>query len=160
MFGWLKRIFSKEDLGFYKPKERLIYKYFDGSKNMTADPMLLYRRLMEKSPDLSIDIQVSNSVSKDRNKARDSMLEKIRWIFSLRKFEEEGLTEAECELLLEHFVNWCDDLKKKYNPSLISHTETLPPTKVSSVDNQHIQNTLDSGSTEVETNTEEPIQWH
>lgn len=112
MFGWFFKLFQKEDVDYYKPKERLLYKYFDGQKKVLADPMVLYRRMVEKGTELSLDMQVADSMSKDRFKARIAVIKKINDIFSIKGQNEGGLTEAESEGLLTHFINWCDDLKK------------------------------------------------
>lgn len=140
MFDWFFKLFQRRDVDYYKPKERLLYKYFDGMKTITADPMVLYRRLMEKGTDLSLDMQVASSMSKDRFKARVSMIEKIRFIFSIKSLEEGGLTEAECENLIDHFVSWCENLKKKLNQSQTSPIATSQPSKSSLVENQLIEN--------------------
>lgn len=155
MFNWLFDMFGRDE-GYYKPKKRRLYKYFDGERKVTADPMVLFRRLMERSTELSCDIQVYNSPSKDRFKAREAMMDKVRWIFSLKKYEEGGLEEEKCEELLDHFVNWCDKVKKKLRTSQTSQTVTSSPSKTSLEGNQPTKNFLGSGLTDQGTNIEKP----
>ncbi len=157
MFNWFVNLFRKDDVDYYKPKERLLYKYWDGKKKVQADPMILYRRLMEKGTDLTCDMQVAYSMSKDRFKARVAMIDKIQWIFSIKSLEEGGLTETHCEGLLNHFISWCDSLKKNLNPSPTSQTAASPPSNLSLEENQPTENFLGFGSIEQEINKEKPI---
>lgn len=111
MWGWLKAWFVKERLGVYAPKERLIYRYFDGSKEVAADPADLYRKLMDVGPELSADVAVASSPSKAAREATGKAIEKVRGIFGLQPFPE-GLGEAEAYELLDHFVGYCTSVKK------------------------------------------------
>ncbi|RJQ24623.1 hypothetical protein C4577_07590 [Candidatus Parcubacteria bacterium] len=113
MFQWFWNLFGeKEEIDGYKPKDRLLFSYFNGEKTIKADPMVLHRKLMEVGTELSLDMQVASSPSKDRIKAQIAMVEKIQGIFSLKKYEDGGLTEVECGELLDNFMDWCNKLKK------------------------------------------------
>ena len=106
MWNWIKSWFvsNKEHLDLYHPKQRVIYHFWDGKKVVDADPMPIYKAMMTVGPELSVDLKVSNSVSKDAGKAHDAAIVKIRKIFRVKSLDEGGITEAECVQLLEHFL--------------------------------------------------------
>ena len=159
---WLLSLVSKdepkteEQFDLYMPEEKMIYSYWDGSKLVTADPMVVYRRLMEKGPELNVDMMVATSPSKDADNAHVLMLEKIRYIFDVKPLENNnGLTEEHTIGLLNHFLTYTETLKKNLNPSPISSPvveeevskelpEEIPP----------IENISVSGSTEKEPSTD------
>lgn len=159
---WLASWFgghSKYDL--YKPSERLIYRYFNGRSIVSVDPMVMYRRLMDKAPDLSCDIRVANSPSKDATVAHGAMLAKIRDVFLLpdtNPFDVDagGLTEIEALGLLDHFMDWTEHVKKKSNPYVTSRTATSPTSAASSDAGQPTKNTSDCGSAGTECSTAAP----
>lgn len=126
----------------YHPRERLIYYYWNGAKHVAADPIALYKRMMAQGPELSIDIKVANSASKDAGKAHDALVGRIRTIFDLKPLTDGGLSELESAQLLDHFLVYCERLKKNSSPSPTSSTTTadsptssptVPPTSNSSV---------------------------
>ncbi len=134
-WSWLKSLFTKsmstsnpDNFDVYHPKERLIYRYWNGHQQIFADPLVLYRRMLTKGPELSIDMKVSTSPMKDAAEAHVRMLAKIREIFCIEDFEKDGmgLTELETVELLNHFLVYCDLLKKKSNPSPTPSTPTVP----------------------------------
>ena len=122
MFGWFRR---KDTDSFWSPRQRQIYSYWDGQKKVRADPLVLWKRIAAVGPTLSIDIKVGTSNSKDAAKAQDAAVEKIRAIFQVKPLVEGGLTENEACDLLEHFLAYCDQLKKNLKPSAISATVPL-----------------------------------
>ena len=125
LWNWFTSWFTKQDdLAIYSPKERLIYQYFDGAKLVRADPQVLYRNLMEVGPELSADISVANSPSKDWKKATANAVGKVRTIFNLKHFDEGGLGELELFELLHHFYTYCEAVKKAPSPSRISSAST------------------------------------
>ncbi len=132
-WSWLKSLFTKsatstnpDNFDVYHPKERLIYRYWNGHQQIFADPLCLYRRMLTKGPELSIDMKVSTSPMKDAHEAHVRMLAKIREIFCIEDFEKDGmgLTELETVELLNHFLVYCDLLKKKSNPTPTLSTPT------------------------------------
>ncbi len=114
-----------EGIDLFQPEERLIFKYFDGSTTLVkADPLVLYRKMMEIGPQLSIDISVARSEMNDANKAYDAMLQKMRDIFSVNSFEKGGLTESETVALFDKFNAYCEEIQKKTKRLVTSQTET------------------------------------
>lgn len=164
MFEWLRNLitqpWSKEAPpsldNHYHPRERMIYSYWDGQKTVHADPMVLYKRMMTHGAELSVDMKVSQSASKDAGKAHDSMVQKVREIFVVKTLEEGGLAELEVLELLDHFLLYCEDVKKNSNLSPISPTPTPPPTAPSSAGPSATASSSDSGSTANVSNTAVP----
>ncbi len=156
LFKWIGSWFSpKDEYSFYFPGEMSIYHYWDGQKKVSADPMTLYKKLMSVGPELAVDIQVANSTlvkNEDSIKANNSLIRKIREIFSVKSYEEGGLTEAATANLLDHFLIYTEVVKKNSNPSLTS--STLEDSKVSSVESQPIIKSSESGSTEKGSSTD------
>ena len=156
MFAWLKSLFTAKDpLEIYQPSERLIYKYFNGESLVLADPLQLYKKVMHCGAELSVDLKVSASQSKAAAQGHDKAVAKIRDVFGLKPFDQGGLSELECLDLLDHFLYFCDHIKKKSNPlrtmstpsvGLNGTSETAPITP----------STSDSGSAEKEPSTEKP----
>lgn len=124
MFGRLFKRSRKDEVEVYRPKERMIYAYFDGEKEVKADPLALFKKVAAVGPELSVSLKVSRSLSKDAAKASDEADASIRQLFGVKPFGEGGLTEVECLQLLDHFMAYCDDLKKKGSPSPTSSTPT------------------------------------
>lgn len=121
MFQWLFSLFGKkhkqdqglgDTLEFYKPKERIIYSYWNGSQIVKADPMTLYKRVMDHSQELSAEMKVSNSPSKDASSSHTSLVKKVRDIFNVLPLEEGGLSELETLQLLDHFMTYTNAVKK------------------------------------------------
>lgn len=123
MVAWLEKILywfynrctSEGRYDVYQPKERAIYSYFNGQEVLRIDPITLYKKLMEIGPELDIDIKVANSESKDAAKAQAKVIERIRWVFSVKSLEEGGLTEDETAGLLDHYLRFTDQVKKNLN---------------------------------------------
>lgn len=142
----------------FQPEQRLIYSYFNGQKVVSVDPLVLYRKTLEQGPSLSIDFKVANSPSKDAAKAYTSLMIHLRRIFDVAEYQQGGLTETEMMQLLEHFLRYCNSIKKNWSPLPTSATATLAPSASSTVDDPATPNSLDSGSTDVAscTNVPEP----
>lgn len=160
LFNWLASMFSRtsliEDYSFYSLKDRQIYRYFDGIKVVSADPMILYRKLMDVKPDLVSDMKVAESDWKSENtKAQARIVTKIRGLFDVKSFEEGGLTEMETEGLLDHFLVYTDTVKKNLRSSATSSSSSVvsPPTSVESLP---ISSSSDSGSVASESPIAEP----
>ena len=149
IWEWLSGLFARRggSHDFYRPGQRLIYRYWDGEKVITADPMVLYRRVSDVGPELSVDIRVTNSISKGAGKAYTNVLKKVREIFSVKSLEEGGLSETETLELLDHFLGYCDGVKKNSRSTLTTATETSAPSAPSSAESPPTTNTSASGST-------------
>jgi hypothetical protein len=135
MFSWFAKLFRKpapplipqkaeEDFSTYKVEERQIYSYptcWDNSGLVHRDPMVLYKKLMEVAPELSIDIKVANSPSKDAADGQNKALRKIKTIFDVKEMEEDGkgLTQAQILGLFDNFLLYVDQVKKNSRKSAI-----------------------------------------
>jgi len=158
MFRWLtKWIFGNQPQQIFHPKERMIYQYWDGQKVVAVDPLIIYRRFAEVQPQLVIDRKVATSLSKDAPKAWPAMIAKIHTIFEIKGMSEGGLTEAETIQLLDHFLIFCEDVKKNANPIPILPTTTSPPMPSFSEEGPPTETGSDSGSTEKEPSIDEPM---
>jgi hypothetical protein len=131
LFKWIRSKFKRQKWDLYDPKDRLIFRYNDGKRMIWADPMVLYRRLMEVAPTLSIDVRVSASASKDAGKAYVATLEKIRTIFAVEAPKTEDplecrgtLSEIELVDLLNYFLTYCETVKKNSRMSATSSTNS------------------------------------
>jgi hypothetical protein len=161
MFDWLWKLLGKragEDMEWdqYKPKDRKIYRYFDGTKEVAGDPMVLYKRFMDVAPEMRVYWKVSRSPSKYATKAHCDLIVKIRQVFEIKTLAEGGLSEPECEDLLDHFLIYVELVKKNSGMQAISVSETSRATPPSSAENPATPNGSASGSTAEEPKTESP----
>lgn len=156
LFNLIKRLFSdnreqpqqEETPGdLFEPRDRMIYKYFDGQQLNRVDPIVLWMKVEEALPEISISIKISNSPSKGAAKAHKDLIHKIQEVFGLKPFDQGGLTEAECVGLLNHFMDYTNAIKKKANRTATSPGETSPSTASSSEGSQPTPNSSDSSST-------------
>ncbi len=162
LFNWIKSLFSsapkaEENYSLYKPSERLIYQYFDGKQIVHADPITLYKRLADVGTDLSMDIIESESPMKGAAEAREKVLTKIKWIFSVKSYEDGGLTFVELYGLFEHFMLYTQQIKKnlKRSPTQSAAQEDSTSSRVG---NPPSTNSSVSGSTGKEVSTEQQTQ--
>lgn len=159
MFGFIKKLFRREADGRFDTfslRERAIYKYFDGQKTVSADPLVLYQKMMDVGPTLSIDISVSQSPSKDAPAAHKRVVEKVRGIFNISPLDKGGLTEIETAELLNHFLGYCGSIGAQKKMIQTSQKGTSPSTESTSGGESPTQNISDSGSIESDTATESP----
>lgn len=147
---------QSDDHALYKPKQRLIYRYFDGEKVVKVDPMAVYRKVMDVGPELDADIALWNSPSNAAVKGLDGIIDKVRKIFDLKPFEQGGLTDVEASQLLDHFLVYVGWSKKNTvtSPNSSSPTPDSPPS--TSPDAQPTDNISDSGSADDGGTTEPP----
>lgn len=155
LVGWVWGRVIDDPLDVYKPAERRIYQYWDGTRMVKEDPMVLWKRVMDKGPEISIDMKVARSISSGAREAHDKLLKNVREVFSLKPFGEGGLSEWDALDLLDHFLTYCGMVKKNSNPSATSSSSSVdsptssgegPPTPPSS----------DSGSTGSECTSDVP----
>lgn len=142
----------------YRPKDRMIFGYYDGEKEVLADPMILYKRIMDIGTELSVEMKVMRSKSKGARAAHDSAVAKLRKVFDVKSLEDGGLTEVECLELFDVFINYCDLVKKNSSPTPTSATETSASTRSTSEEIPPTSNISDSGSTKEESSTAMPTQ--
>lgn len=155
MFGWFKKT-PQKPIDIYTPKERLIYSYFNGQEIVRADPQVLYRNLMDVAPSLRADIAVSNSASKQWRTATENADKAVRQLFSIKPFAEGGLAELELFELLDHFINYCDSIKKLQSPSLTSSGSVGASTPFSGEESQPMPSSSASGCVVNDSSTGEP----
>ena len=152
IFSWFASWFTKrEPFDLYQPRERRIYSFWNGKDIVHADPMVLYKRLAEKGPEMSVDYSVAMSVSKDADKCHGLFLNKIRAVFDISPPENPldcscTLSEVELENLLAHFVNYTEELKKNSKRSPTAATAASPLCASSSSASPATSNTSPSGS--------------
>lgn len=169
LFLFLKNLFVKkqppaeERYDLYEPSSRAIYSYFDGKNVVSRDPIVLYRKVAEVGQELSVDIRAANSVlsAKIAAAGQAGVVKKIKQIFGVTSFEEGGgLTETELMALLDHFLEYCDRVKKNSNPLTtttpeISSTSTTD-TKENTGNTPPTTPTPDSSSTKEEEKPKSP----
>lgn len=154
MFKWL--FGGGDESGTFSPKKRLLYRYFNGAEIVRADPMVLYKKVMDVGPELAIDMKVAGSPLKDATKAHGKVVEKIRKIFNLKPFEHGGLSEIEATDLLDHFLTYCEDVKKNMNSPMTLPKETTASTPASSGDKPVMPPPSVTGSTDAGASTGQP----
>lgn len=129
LLSWFRERFARtaqpsaDSYDVYDPKEKMVYRYWDGEGMRRADPMVLWRAMMEVGPELAIDIKVADSPLKDAPKAHQSACKKIRGVFSIKEFDQGGLSEVKLLELADHFMIYCHSVKKN---SRVSVTVDLP----------------------------------
>lgn len=167
LLRWVKSWFAsdQERYDIYKPQERLIFSYWNGAKQIEADPMVLYKRVSAKGGDIETVQKIATSTLIKQEiaiKAHDDLVRYIREIFALPKPAGDGidctgcLTEPQCIDLLDAFYIFTGAQKKSTSQTQISAKETSAPTPNLSGDGQPTTNTLDSGSTANEPVSESP----
>ena len=135
MFSWLKSFFTRSrtaEGGYdtFHVARRLIYRYSDGTKLVQADPIILYRKLMSVYNDIDANNTLARSQSKNAAKGQEAVVKYIRQVFDVKPFEEGGLTETETTALLDHFLIYCDEVKK--NSGIGPNSATTTPADTSS----------------------------
>lgn len=98
---------------FAEHKKR-IYRYFDGMILRRTDPLPLHQKLIDVGPELDIDLRLSASLHRDAPKGHVNVLKTIRRVFEINPYEEGGLTEAETTGLLNHFLGYVGQLKRRF----------------------------------------------
>lgn len=158
MWQWIRSFFvsPEEPYDQFRPKDRMIYTYWSGSQTVRADPLALYKKMMDVGPSLAIDMKVANSASKDAGKAHDELVEKIRSIFSVAPLDKGGLTELETVELLDHFLTYVGMVKKNSSSYPTSPTGTSEPSASTSAEGPPTTSSADCGSTASGPSTAEP----
>lgn len=148
MLAWLRSLFiGKGSYDLYKPTERRIYNFFNGKGTVRADPVHLWKRMMEKGPEIDINRRVATSKSKDAVKAHGELINNIHWLFSTEPLSAGGLTDEEAVQLLDHFLNYCEESKKNSKLSATS-SPNWEDSEASSAGDQPTTNSSASGPTD------------
>ena len=147
----------------YKPRQRLIWSYYNGERLVQADPLVLWKQIMAVAPALDIDFKVSQSVSRNAETAHKALVQRIRDIFHIKSLENDfevvnTLTDAECIDLLNKFLSYCGWVKKNSSNSVTTATATSPPTDspTSAGESPPTSNTSVSGCADPAPPTAEP----
>lgn len=114
IFAWFSKKEPEDTLPIYSYLEKRIYSYFDGKELIRVDPVPLHKAIMTKGPEISLDMKVARNPTKGAKKAHDNLVNTIRKLFSLKPLEEDGLTEVETLDILDHFLEFSDKHRKKY----------------------------------------------
>lgn len=155
--AWLKSWFVRST-DIYHADERLIFKFFNGVRWVHGDPLVLYRRLMDVAPVLSVDIKVAQSELKAAPEAHKSVVKTTREIFGISAPNDEfdcagTLSEAELQFLLDDFLAYANGEKKNTRRITTFAEVHLPTGNSSPVVSQPIKSSSDSGSTAAEAST-------
>lgn len=110
--AWNRCFTRKKDEGqydLYKPNYRLIYRYWDGEKVVSIDPMVLFKKLLPSIPKLVADrkLAFSSGVIEGAVDAHARLMKQLRDWFGIKVLEENGLTETEVLDLFDHFCFYC-----------------------------------------------------
>jgi len=107
------RLFSRNRA----PKVQRIFKYFDGTRERSADPVTVIRK-MAAHPKFDVDRHLADMVCGEPGleaEASEISVQATREIFGIPAWTEdtpEGLTEMETLGVLNDFVLYVDNLKK------------------------------------------------
>lgn len=148
MWNWLKRQFRRSKS---VALDRGIFSYFDGSRAVYADPLVLQRKLDEHGGDnwtglLSLlklaeavdPAKVGEAIAKQNAKtskdAAEQLVELVRKVFAVSPFvvqgqdEFSGLTDMECLDLLGQYLLWMHEVAAEARPSSSSSSpsESIP----------------------------------
>lgn len=126
---WIRSWFGTSDTSIYDGADKGIFVFFDGKETVHADPLVLYRRIMDVAPGLDADIKGGRSALKSAPACHLSAVDTIRDIFNIdhpvNDFDCSGtLTEIQCMALLDGFLKYCDSVKK--NSPLTSTSAEVP----------------------------------
>lgn len=107
------------------PKSRAIFRYWDGKRWRSADPLVAARRLITHE---TFDWETHPALAEaaDDFEALQITVDAVREVFDVPAFESGGLTQAECVELLGDFTEYLHGVKKNTSPSPISSPPTDP----------------------------------
>lgn len=138
--------------------ERLLFRYWDGIKHRAADPHEVWRKLWNTQDVSEFAQDVRRSTNPMRHDgvpfypqeevlaAEDRLRDLTRQVFGVQRWTEEqpGLTLAETDKLLNSFIEFIEDVKKKResSPTQSPRMESTEP--ASSSDTAGFQTGVDS----------------
>lgn len=115
VWKWIKSWFEpKHRLDVFKPSKRLVYTYWDGTKDVTADPMRVYKKLLAAWKPLSQSFQEMARGSGEAYEVAIGLLQKV---FGLKTPEQGGLGETEVLALFRHFWEYCTSFYEEEPPA-------------------------------------------
>lgn len=123
MLGTIRNWFFRRILN----RHRLLFRYWDGSRFVSEDPFLLFRRLLNTQafdPDTDLKLLEIKTDPKLVVRKMEHIAEGVREIFGIKDLGDGGLTELECIQLLLQFSGWMDNVKKNGVTSPISPTSS------------------------------------
>lgn len=135
MFSFLRRLFGLS----YSPREKGIFRYFDGSKWRRSDPFELNRNLekiggkdwtglmtginIEKTPFEKLSHGMLASVATNWNYSVEKLAELARKVFGLKPVSDDpdapGLPDSACLTVLMDFLDWAALCEEEFRPFLI-----------------------------------------
>ena len=158
LWGFVRYLFVRKRTDLYSPTERLIFRYHDGTKIIRADPLELYKKVMDVAPDLDIAIKLANSLHSDAKKGQEEAIATINGIFGLRPLDQEGgVTGIETMGIYDRFWEFCDSIKKNSRVNPTSAVETSPGMPGCDANDLITRRTAASGSTASESSNGQPI---
>lgn len=114
--------------GVFRPKERLIYSYWDGERNRKGDPLELLRRLNGyEGLALKEDAQLAFGSTPEAPRALGRLVGAVREIFGVKRLDDGGLAEAECLGLLVQFLQFITEVQSDAAPLPSSAPPTAGP---------------------------------
>jgi hypothetical protein len=128
LFDWLAEMIEFFKNWIFRTvvnKHRLLFRYWDGSRYVSADPFVIFRALVNTEKfDPETDIKALQIPDpKIISKKISYIAEGVREIFNLKPFDQGGLAELECVNLLTQFSEFMNAVKKNGESNQIS----LPP---------------------------------
>lgn len=136
----------------FKPQQRKIYRYWNGTKEVCADPMRLSQRLMSDYPKestLEHDYKLLQIDKPESIEALARIAQCARNVFRLAEIDDDGngVTDEEAIMILVDFSGYLDSVKKNMYvmPTLPKSTV---PTSCDGEANQTTKPISVSGSTE------------
>lgn len=142
----------------FKPRERLIYRFWDGSRTRHADPLEVQARLLAfPNLDLQTDLKLVATDTPESAAALDRIVAAVRHAFQIPEFNDDagdpvGLTKAECWGLFQDFGRYFETLKKKLSGSRTSSNATA----TSEANGSATNNGAGSSGTKTESSSEGP----
>lgn len=126
LFSWLGSFFKgePESFGVYNPRQRILYRYHDGTKEVVADPLVLYREIMKDHKQIYEDLHKANDDGPSWEAAQQRLMEKLCSVFKVKRFAEGGRTDGEIISLFLHFMRYCYELHNRSK----TITDANPPT--------------------------------
>jgi hypothetical protein len=123
--------FGKSKRGTKTSTDRCIFRYFDGTRKRSIDPLDVQHTLTTRDNfDLDIDLKAAAGTSKYAADALHRVIDAVRAAFHVPPYDagppETGLTGAECMTLLVNFSLFIEDLKKKLGISPTSSPSEAP----------------------------------
>lgn len=115
LVSWLKSWFAKPvkestySYDTYHPGKRLIFTYWDGEKEIKADPQALYKKFLLIGKDLYADMKAYKEANiQEGIPIHDSIVKRLRDTFNLRAYEQNGLLDGEVVELFEQYIDFCE----------------------------------------------------